>query len=223
VVRISKIDKFNQINDFKNVFQFKYAEIQDEFELKGNWNKEYFKNDNPIVLELGCGKGEYTIGLAEYYKDKNFIGLDIKGNRMWKGANYAINNKLNNVAFVRGPIFYINRLFEKNEVDEIWITFPDPKEKKCKNKQRLTSRQFIEKYSMFLKPNGIIHLKTDHLDLFNYTLDVVNENNYKLIFKTFDLYNNPENINDPILGIRTFYEDMFLQENKLINYLKFIV
>lgn len=205
---------------FNNVFQPLTDEVlwKDYF-TKGKWHNEIFKNSNPIVLELGCGKGEYTINLAEKFKNKNFIGLDIKGARMWLGARYANQNNLNNVAFLRTRIEFINSCFAENEIDEIWITFPDPQLKENRTRKRLTSSGFLNKYNKLIKPNGIIHLKTDSLELHEYTLSVLEFNNIKPQIATADLYNS-EFINED-LEIKTFYENQFLSIGKPITYLKF--
>lgn len=220
--RKGKLEKFEELKSFTNVFQFKFEEITNDFPLKGKWAKDYFKNDNPVILELGCGKGEYTLGLARQFPDKNFIGVDIKGNRIWKGSKIALNEGLSNVAFVRVYIDHIESFFGKDEISEIWLTFPDPQMKR-KNK-RLSSPRFLSKYKNLLVDGGIIHLKTDSLELFDYTLEVIKENHYELIASTYDLYNDINNIGldiTSILSIKTFYEEMFLKEGKKTNYLKF--
>ena len=163
------------MSTFPNVFEPDGERIKTEdFQLKGSWGSEYFKNDNPITLELGCGKGEYTVGLAEKYPDRNFIGIDIKGARMWKGAKYALENNVGNAAFIRARIEFIERLFKEDEIDEIWVTFPDPFPKKPSN--RLSSSYFINRYSKIIALGGDIHLKTDCRELHDYTLIVLNEN-----------------------------------------------
>lgn len=215
-----KLQKFAELGTFENVFQPTKADIAGgSFFLKGKWSSAYFKNNNPLILELGCGKGEYTTGLAEKFPDKNFIGLDIKGERLWKGSKTALDKKMSNVAFIRTQIEYINYFFDTNEVSEIWITFPDPQPKKAKAKQRLTSSQFLERYKKFLLPGGIIHLKTDNAPLFDYTLEVIRENNHHLLLETHDLYKN--SLQEEILGIKTYYETMFLGEGLPICYLRF--
>lgn len=215
-----KLRKYAELGTFENVFQPENNDfIHDGFFLKGRWAAEYFKNSNPIVLELGCGKGEYTTGLAEKYPEKNFIGIDIKGERLWKGSKTAFEKKIQNVAFIRTQIEHINSFFVKNEVTEIWITFPDPQPNKPKIKKRLTSPQFLERYKKILASNSIIHLKTDNIPLFDYTLDVIKEKGHKLIFETYDLYKCAEQNNE--LSIKTFYEKKFLEEGLSICYLKF--
>lgn len=224
----NKLAKWADNLTFGNVYQPKTTEVlHANYHLKGKWNTEVFKNDHPIVLELGCGKGEYSVGLAKHYPDKNFIGLDIKGNRIWKGAKEAFEKKMNNVIFIRTRIDFITSLFNENEVDEIWITFPDPQPKDRLARKRLTSPLFIERYKQILKPNGIIHLKTDHEGFFRYTLEEIESHNYRLIEHTFNLYG--EKIADldektrDILSIKTFYENLFSQKGHNIHYLKFQV
>lgn len=205
---------------FSNVFE---AEVGKEFEMKGKWREQYFKNDNPIVLELGCGKGEYAVGLGEFYPDKNFIGVDIKGARMFIGAKDALDKKMSNVAFLRTRIDYITEFFAENEVDEIWLTFSDPQPKKPR--KRLSSPLFINRYRQFLKPGGIVHMKTDSDILFEYTEEQIKEQNYECLELTWDLYGElPENI-DPktreIFHIKTHYEKLFTAKGSVIKYCKF--
>jgi tRNA (guanine-N7-)-methyltransferase len=215
-----KLQKFAELGTFENVFQPMNDDfIPYGFPLKGKWAAEYFNNSNPVILELGCGKGEYTTCLAEKYPQKNFIGIDIKGDRLWKGSKTALEKKLQNVVFIRTQIEHINYFFDQGEVSEIWITFPDPQPNKPKTKKRLTSPQFLERYKKILVPNSIIHLKTDNVLLFDYTLDVIKEKGHKLVFETHNLYENTEQ-NDE-LGIKTFYEKMFCEKGLPICYLKF--
>ena len=202
----NKLAKFADMKTYSN-----------EFPLKGKWNN-YFNNDNPIVLELGCGKGEYTVGLAKLYPEKNFIGIDIKGARMWKGATEALENDMTNVAFLRTQIELINHFFDQNEVAEIWITFPDPQMKKTN--KRLTSTQFMKRYSQILKTDGIIHLKSDSNFLYVYTKAMIEENGLNVLFDTDNLYNS--GIDDPILQIQTFYEQQWRSRGLDIRYIKFI-
>ncbi len=205
---------------FDNVFQPDFEEVfTKDFKYKSHWASRYFKNNHPIILELGCGKGEYTIGLAERFPQVNFIGIDIKGERIWTGAKKAYLEKIPNVAFIRTRIEFINSFFGQDEVDEIWLTFPDPQLKKQRNKKRLTTARFLTLYRKFLKDNGIIHLKTDSPILFEYTLELARLNQLTIEHETNDLYGdeNPE----LVYGIKTFYEKQFIVEGFKIHYLKF--
>jgi tRNA (guanine-N7-)-methyltransferase len=186
---------------------------------KGKWAKEIFKNDNPVILELACGKGEYTVNLARKYTNFNFIGIDIKGPRIFTGAKMAIEEGLSNVAFVRMKIENINQFFDNNEVHEIWITFPDPFPKEKHEKHRLTHPLFLERYRKVLRPDGIIQLKTDDLDLFHFTKDVIQQMNLPLLYYKEDIYASP--LDFDVLQIKTYYEKKFLEVNKSINYLRF--
>src|SRR5574343_1059516 len=181
-----KLEKFSDFKSFSNCFTLYFEEIKQGLPLRGKWHENYFRNNHPIVLELGCGKGEYSVGLAKNNPGKNFIGVDIKGNRIWTGAKEALDCKLNNVAFVRTRIDFIEHCFEKGEVNEIWITFPDPQPQKPRERKRLTNMRFIERYRKFLKPGGYVHLKTDNTGFYEYTLDVIQENKLNLIFHTED-------------------------------------
>jgi len=215
-----KIKRFEELSSYDNVFEPHYSDtLNKDYFLKGKWNQDFFKNDKPIILELGCGKGEYTIGLAQKHPDINFIGIDIKGARMWKGAKQSQEMRMKNVSFLRTRIEFIKSLFSLNEVDEIWVTFPDPQLKKRRAKKRLTSSTFLNKYKEFLKSNGIVHLKTDNDLLYQYTLDILAKNNLTIIENTNNLYKNSK-AND-ILSIKTFYENQYLEQGKNINYIKF--
>lgn len=187
--------------------------------MKGKWNEVFFKNENPIVLELGCGKGEYTVNLSKRYPDKNFIGVDIKGARLWKGAKEADESKLSNVAFVRTRIENIVSFFGLGEVSEVWVTFPDPQLRQSRAMKRLTSSRFLTYYQQFVKPNAFIHLKTDSQELHEYTKALVEQNELKISVCTNDLYNS--GIADSILSIKTYYESIFLEMGKPITYLQF--
>ncbi|HEX2395391.1 MAG TPA: tRNA (guanosine(46)-N7)-methyltransferase TrmB [Bacteroidales bacterium] len=213
-----KLQRFAEMEDFANVVQPPFADVfGKDYYLKGNWHPLEFKNDNPIILELGCGKGEYTIELARRNPDKNFIGVDIKGSRIWRGARTALSEKLGNVRFLRTRIEVINSFFSMNEVSEIWITFPDPQLKK--KRKRLTSSRFLARYAGFLHDRGLVHLKTDNKVLYEYTLRLAEINRFEIRLKTDDLYHSV--INDEILEIKTFYEKGFLEQGMNINYLCF--
>lgn len=213
----NKLSKFAEMATFCNVFQYPYVALKNEdFPLKGKWST-HFKNNHPIILELGCGKGEYTVGLARRLPDHNFIGIDIKGARMWKGASQALDENLDNAAFIRTHIELINHFFAESEVSEIWITFPDPQMKKVN--KRLTSTRFMKEYCRLLKNDGIIHLKTDSNFLYTYTKAMITENQISVLFDTDDLYNSKPV--DDILGIRTFYEQQWLERGLNIKYIKF--
>jgi len=214
-----KLLHFAENITFDNFIQLSYQEVISGVALKGKWKKNFFKNENPIILELGCGKGEYTVGLAEKYPDINYIGIDVKGARMWRGCKTSQEKKLKNVAFIRTKVELIKYFFDKNEISEIWLTFPDPQPKKYKARKRLTSPRFLEIYNTILSPEGIIHLKTDNTGLFDYTLDVIKENGHQLLYLTKNLYNS--GYNDDKILINTYYEKMFLEQNIPIKYLKF--
>ena len=217
-----KLAKFADMEAFENVFQYPYSVVDDvPFEMKGKWREMYFHNDNPIVLELGCGKGEYTVELAKLYPEMNFIGVDIKGARMWTGAKKAIEEGQKNVAFLRTNIEIIDRFFVQDEVQEIWLTFSDPQMKNPR--KRLTSTYFMNRYRHFLVDGGIIHLKTDSNFLFTYTTYMVQENHLPVLFRTEDLYHH-EGIDDvtrKILSIQTYYESMWIERGLNIKYMKF--
>lgn len=185
---------------------------------KGQWQQAYFHNQNPIVLELGCGKGEYTVGLATAYSDKNFIGVDIKGDRIARGSQAALSANLTNVAFLRTDIQYLSEFFAPGEVAEIWITFPDPQPRDKQEKHRLTYKTFLEVYAELLKPNGLLHLKTDNTAFFEYTLMSLPANGFTVLSATYDLYASP--LNDLHLGIKTKYEAMFYEKGFSIKYLQ---
>jgi len=186
---------------------------------KGKWASEFFKNNNPVVLELACGKGEYTVNLAQMFPEKNFIGIDYKGNRIWRGAKTAIEENITNVGFLRIQIENLVDYFGENEIDEIWITFPDPQPQISREKKRLTSSRFLNLYKQMLKPGGFINLKTDNDGLHAYTAEKIEELGLKLHIKTEDLYHSP--YADEVLNIKTYYEKKYLKDNKNINYLKY--
>jgi len=233
----SKLNRFREMEQLERVFQPPFGEVfGKDFYLKGRWNSEVFHNDHPIILELGCGKGEYTIGLARLLPGNNYIGIDIKGARMWRGAKMAHDTNLTHVAFLRTRIEMIESFFGRDEIDEIWITFPDPQLKRRRNKKRLTGPRFLNSYRMLLKDNGIIHLKTDNEVLYNYTLELVKHNGLDVLHQTSDLYGTRRNarvadivaqpyhsssLQDKVLSIKTFYESQYLDEGASIYYLSF--
>lgn len=215
-----KLERFAENLTFKNLFQVSFEQLEREgFEYRGRWS-EWFGNDNPITLELGCGKGDYCIALAKLHPERNYIGFDIKGARLWRGAKTATEEKMENVAFVRTRIELINRFFDKDEVSEIWITFPDPQPKKPL--KRLTSERFLSYYKQFLKEGSPIHLKTDSQELHAYTMEeVIAPAGYEVEYHTTDLYADTTYEGEAKLT-QTFYEKMFLKEGKPITYVKFI-
>jgi tRNA (guanine-N7-)-methyltransferase len=217
-----KLAKFADMETYENVFQYPYSVVEHvPFEMQGHWHEEYFHNDNPIVLELGCGKGEYTVGLAKRYPDMNFIGVDIKGARMWTGATQAVKEGLRNVAFLRTNIEIIDRFFAPDEVTEIWLTFSDPQMKNPR--KRLTSTYFMNRYRRFLIDGGLIHLKTDSNFLFTYTTYMVEKNRLPLILHTNDLYSENSEYSEfsEAASIQTYYEQMWIDRGLNIKYMKF--
>ncbi len=217
-----KKKKFAELNTFSNVLQIPYTELWNkDYELKGKWAKEVFGNDNPIVLELGCGKAEYSLNLARMNPGINYIGIDIKGERIWRGAKTALEDGLKNVFFVRAKIDFVDRLFAPEEITEIWLTFPDPQPTKRRAKKRLTSPKFLDMYKKVLIKDNYVNLKTDNDLLYEYTLEVLEERGEEIFIKTPDVYRDfPD---DKVLGIKTFYEQMFLEEGKKIKYIRFRV
>jgi len=216
----NKLKKFEELHQMERVFQPAFEDVfRKDHILKGKWKKKVFQNDHPLVLELGCGKGEYTVGLAKRYPENNFIGVDIKGNRIWKGAREANEDQLLNAAFLRTRIEMIDSFFEKDEVSEIWLTFPDPQLKKRRKKKRLSGVKFLTLYQKFLVNNGQIHLKTDNSVLYHFTYDLARFNNLDIQIATDDLYHS--GMANDILSIKTFYEKQFLAEGLNIHYLKF--
>jgi tRNA (guanine-N7-)-methyltransferase len=209
-----KLRRFAEIDTFSNVFQLDGGKP-----LKGKWASDFFKNTHPVVLELACGKGEYTVNLAQLFPQKNFIGIDYKGNRIWRGAKDALDGGVSNVGFLRIQIEMLLDYFSVGEVDEIWITFPDPQPQISREKKRLTSSRFLEMYKQVLKPGSAVNLKTDNDDFYAYTVENVAERGLKLHIKTEDLYHSE--YADEVLSIKTYYEKKYLQHNKNINYLKF--
>lgn len=217
-----KLEKFAEMETFKNVFQYPFSVLENvPFDLKGHWCDDYFKNNHPIVLELGCGKGEYTVGLARLFPDVNFIGVDIKGARMWTGAKQALAEGLDNVAFLRTNIEMIDRFFAPDEVREIWLTFSDPQMKNAR--KRLSSTYFMNRYRRFLVDGGVVHLKTDSNFLFTYTSLMVEKNQLPLLQETADLYHTADvdEATRRILSIQTYYESMWMERGLNIKYMKF--
>lgn len=216
----NKLKRFKENETFGNVVQpTRDALMAGEFELKGKWNA-FFGNDNPIVLELGCGKGEYTIGLAQRYPEKNFIGIDIKGARFWRGAKAATQSGIPNAAFLRTQIELIEYAFGTGEVDEIWITFPDPQIKYKRTKHRMTNASFLERYKKILKPGGLMHLKTDSEFMHGYTLGLLHGLGHEVLYANHNIYRN-EGAPAEVTGIQTFYESQYLEVNKPITYIRF--
>ncbi len=215
-----KLSKFEEMKTFTNVFQPSFEEVfHKDFYLKSHWAEKHFRNEHPIVLELGCGKGEYTVGLARRFPEKNFIGVDIKGARIWTGARKALQENISNVAFIRTRIEVISSFFAEEEVDEIWLTFPDPQLKKRRNKKRLTAPRFLNIYRGFLRDGGLVQLKTDNAVLHHYTRDLVRYNELPLEYATEDLYKNEQA--EIAAGIMTFYEKRFVEQGKPIHYMQF--
>ena len=216
----NKLKRFADMASYPNVIDAKFEDVfHSDFRLKGRWSEDVFGNNRPLVLELGCGKGEYSVALARKYPEKNFIGVDIKGSRMWVGATDALQNHLTNVAFLRTRIEFIRSSFAPGEVSEIWITFPDPQPQKSRTNKRLTSARFLQSYREILQPGGIIHLKTDSQFLYEYTCKIVELNDLHIISNTGDLYHS--GFADDILSVQTYYEKMFMEKGFTIKYLKF--
>ena len=236
----NKLEKFADMRSYPHVFEYPYSVIDNvPFEMKGRWKADFFKNDHPIVLELGCGRGEYTVGLARKYPDKNFIGVDIKGARLWKGAKYATQHSLPNVAFLRTRVEFISAFFAPGEVSEIWLTFSDPQFRS--ENSRLSSPVFLGRYRSFLKPGGLVHLKTDSRFLHEYTKAVCKVNGLELTACTADLYGDVANVAADsrvaadfksaattaataaaeATAVQTFYEKMFLEQGYPITYMAF--
>ncbi len=217
----NKLKRFKENETFANVFQPTRDELaHQEYALKGNWNATVFKNNRPIVLELGCGKGEYTVAMAKKYPYKNFIGIDIKGARFWRGAKTAIEEQIPNVAFLRTQIELIDHAFAEYEIDEIWITFPDPQIKYKRTKHRMTNTEFLQKYKSILKKGGVVNLKTDSEFMHGYTLGLLHGEGHEVLYSNHDVYKqggSPEEVTE----IQTFYETQYLEQNKPITYIRF--
>jgi len=228
----NKLQKFDDIESFKNMLQYKFDDntkklyknvryLNEYIDIKGNWNQTIFKNDNPIVLELACGKGHYTLELARRFPNINFIGVDIRGERLWHGASTGLEEELTNVAFFRTQIEFIDHFFSKDEINEIWITFPDPYPKKRHAQKRLTSPKFLNLYRKILLNNGIIHLKTDCTSLFNFSVETVVEEKLPLEEVIFDVYDRFEGKEDILVDVQTHYEKLFSDKGEKIKYLRF--
>ncbi len=216
----NKLRRFKDNETFKNVIQPERDDIdKGTFALRGKW-AEHFKNNNPIVLELGCGKGEYTVGLARKNPNKNYIGIDIKGARFWRGAKTALEENLENVAFIRTQIELVDLIFDQSEISEIWITFPDPQIKYKRTKHRMTNQSFLDKYKRILKPDGVVHLKTDSEFMHGYTLGLLHGLGLEVIYANHNVYKN-EGSPEEVLKIQTFYENQYLEKEKPITYIQF--
>ena len=216
-----KLERFAELIHFENVIQPKQDDyIFGTYKYKGKWASEFFYNSNPVVLELGCGKGEYTVNLAEKYPDTNFIGLDKKGARLWRGGKTSKENEMSNVAFIRTRIEQLELIFSPDEVDEIWITFPEPQP--SKERKRFTSPQFIERFRKIMKPDGIIHLKTDSDLFYNFTLRIIKDDGHDLLYENDDLYSNPDDLRiKDVIAVQTFYEKIWLAKGFKIKYLEY--
>jgi len=217
----NKLKRFKENEKFENVIQPSREELTGSvFELKGRWSENFFKNDHPIVLELGCGKGEYTVELARQNPGKNFIGIDIKGARFWRGAKTALEEGLDNVAFIRTQIELIEHVFNADEVSEIWITFPDPQIKFKRTKHRLTNTEFLQRYKKILDKDGVMHLKTDSEFMHGYTLGLLHGEGHEILYAHHDIYKNEYSPKE-VTGIQTFYEKQYLEKGKPITYIQF--
>lgn len=216
----NKHKRFEENKTFSFLFQPSAQEMyESDFHLKAKWNQEFFKNSNPIILEVGCGKGEYTTGLAEMNPDKNFIGIDIKGPRLWRGCKTVKEKEMKNVAFIRNKVEFLESFFNKNEISEIWITFPDPQPKKIK--KRLTSARFLSIYSNIMKENGPVHLKTDSVLMYEFTQEIIQLNKLEMLRSCSDLYIEDEK--SELTQIKTYYEKSFLEKGTKITYTKFVL
>jgi len=217
----NKLRRFRENEQFDNVVQPSREELtQNNYPLRGKWQSDFFKNNNPIVLELGCGKGEYSVALAQAYPEKNFIGVDIKGARFWRGAKTGMEENITNLGFIRTQIELVDQIFAENEIDEIWITFPDPQIKYKRTKHRLTNSEFLQKYKFILKPDGIVNLKTDSEFMHGYTLGLLHGEGHEILQANHDVYKNVYSPKE-VTGIQTFYEKQYLEQGKPITYIQF--
>ncbi|SDR84246.1 tRNA (guanine-N(7)-)-methyltransferase [Formosa sp. Hel1_31_208] len=217
----NKLKRFKENETFENVFQPSRDDlVKSNYSLKGNWNKTVFKNDHPLILELGCGRGEYSVELAKKYPQKNFIGIDIKGARFWRGAKTAIEEHISNVAFLRTQIELVDFAFAENEVDEIWITFPDPQIKYKRTKHRMTNSDFLKRYKTILKPEGVVNLKTDSEFMHGYTLGLLHGEGHEVLYANHNVYKQEGSPKD-VTSIQTYYESQYLEQNKPITYIRF--
>ncbi len=217
----NKLKRFRENETFANVVQPTREQVlTNSLQLKGNWRQQFFKNDNPIILELGCGKGEYSVHLAQKYPEKNFLGIDIKGARFWRGAKIALEENLTNVGFLRTQIELVDQIFSENEIDEIWITFPDPQIKYKRTKHRLTNLEFLDKYRKILKPQGCVHLKTDSEFMHGYTLGLLHALGETVEYAHHDVYGS-QGAPPAVTSVQTFYEKQYLEMGKKITYLRF--
>jgi tRNA (guanine-N7-)-methyltransferase len=218
--KLNKLERFAEMKSMPNVVQFGFHDMEESYhQLRGKWKSEFFKNENPLVLELGCGKGEYTVGLSRRFPNQNFVGIDIKGARMHRGASIAIKEKLTNAGFVRTRIDFVNAVFGPQEVNEIWITFPDPQ--KEKPRKRLTSPGFLARYAHLLAPDGIIHLKTDSALLHEYTKEMVQQEKLELIDASSNIYGDGKPRAEWLTNIQTYYEGLFREKGVAITYISF--
>lgn len=211
--KVGKLQKFAEVTAFKNCYER-------AVELKGKWKSDVFKNENPITVELACGKGEYTVGLAQRFPDRNFIGIDVKGNRIWKGAKYALENDISNVAFHRLMIGNIEEYFDKGEIDEFWITFPDPQH--AKKRKRLTNGMFLDRYRNISKDGAIMNLKSDSTRFYEFTKEVIAEQKLEVLADSDDIYAWDE-IPEHLANIQTYYENMWLEQGKKIKFLRYVL
>lgn len=217
----NKLKRFRENETFSNVVQPSREEIlSGDFPLKGRWREDFFKNEKPLVLELGCGKGEYSVGLARLHPEKNYLGIDIKGARFWRGAKTALEDGLDNVGFLRTQIELVDLIFAEGEVEEIWITFPDPQIKYKRTKHRMTNSEFLQKYKKILKPGGVVNLKTDSEFMHGYTLGLLHGEGHEVLQANHDVYKNDYSPKE-VIGLQTFYEKQYLEQGKPITFIKF--